>query len=210
MGIDWLNTIMVSVSMAVDCMTVGATDGLEEPGMKKRKSFLIAFFFGFFQFLMPTIGYFIFYLIYHNGLNQDIRDNLEHIIPWIAFALLGLLGIKNIIEWVIEFRKTKQEEKEGKEHEQVHKVLSFGGIIVQSIATSIDALCIGFVYSPVQYEIPQAMLVFGVIGVTTALLSFITITFGKHLGDKLEKWAGLIAGIVFIAIGLKILLEGVL
>lgn len=211
MGIDWLNTITVSISMAVDCMTVGATDGLEEPNMKKSKSVIIALFFGFFQFLMPTIGYFIFYFIYHYGLSDSVREQLENIIPWIAFGLLVLLGVKNIVEWALEQREARKKKEQGEEEvEKEKKTLSLGGIIIQSIATSIDALCIGFVYSPAQYDIPAALLVFGVIGIITALLSFLTITFGKLLGDKFEKWAPLIAGIVFIIIGTKILLEGIL
>lgn len=211
MGIDWLNTITVSVSMAVDCMTVGATDGLEEPNMKKSKSVFIALCFGFFQFLMPTIGYFIFYFIYFYGLSDAVRQQLENIIPWIAFALLALLGIKNIVEWIGEekARKKKQQNEETVEEES-KKSLSIGGILIQSVATSIDALCIGFVYSPAQYDIPTALLVFGIIGLITALLSFLTINFGKLLGDKFERWAPLIAGIVFIIIGTKILLEGIL
>ncbi len=63
MNIDWVNTILVSISMSVDCMTIGATDGIKEPGMKKRKLFLLSFLFGFFQYLMPTIGFFILYFI---------------------------------------------------------------------------------------------------------------------------------------------------
>lgn len=205
MGINWLDTILVSISMAVDCMTVGATDGIEEPHMKKQKTFFIAFIFGLFQFMMPTIGYFIFYFIVNYGLNKDVQEQLETFIPWIAFSLLTLLGIKNIIEWF----KERKEAKEGKEA-SAPKELTIGGILVQGIATSIDALCIGFVYSPLEYGIPAALTVFGVIGGVTCLLSVLTILFGKVIGDKLEKWAGLIAGVVFIAIGLKILLEGIL
>lgn len=204
MGIDWLNTVLVSVSMAADCMCVGASDGLKEPEMKTSKLALIAFLFGFFQFLMPTIGYFVLYFIINYGLNAEIQAQLEAWIPWIAFALLLFLGLKSIISWIIERRK----EKEGEEEE--HKPLTLPAILLQSLATSIDALCMGFVYSPLEYDIGQALLVFGTIGVVTVALSTLTLSCGKLIGDKLEKWAGLIAGIVFIGVGLKILLEGVL
>lgn len=109
---DWLNIILVSISMSVDCMTIGATDGIQEPNMKKRKIFFIAFIFGLFQGLMPTIGYFVGYYF---------REKLEAYIPWIAFTLLCLLGIKNIFEWVkdrIKEKKEKENPSEEKEAEE--------------------------------------------------------------------------------------------
>lgn len=212
MGIDWLNTILVSVSMSVDCMTVGATDGIKEPNMDKRKLFLLTAFFGLFQYAMPTIGYFIFYFVVNYGLSQTVTEKMDKYIPWVAFVLLAFLGVKNIIEWI----KEKLEEKKEKDNpdsegrEEVAKPLDFKNIILQSIATSIDALCIGFVYSPLDYSIGQSQLIFGIIGVITFVLSSITTLTGKKVGKYLVKWAGLIAGLVFIGIGLKILIESYL
>lgn len=203
MGINWLNTFLVSCSMAIDCMSVGAADAINEPAMKKRKAVLIAFFFGLFQFLMPLIGYLIFYIVIHYGLGEDVTETLDRYIPWIAFALLSFLGIKSIVSWILERRK----EKTGEEVEA--PVLSIGGIIFQAIATSIDALCIGFVYSPLEYDFGPAILIFGIIGGVTFLLALLALLLGRKIGDKFERWAGLIAGVAFIAIGLKILLEGI-
>ena len=202
MNIDWLNTFLVAVSMSVDCMPVGATDGIKEPNMKKRKILLLSFFFGLFQYLMPTIGYFIFYLVVHYGLSESITQQMEKFVPWIAFTLLAALGIKNIIEW---FKERKEKKEEGKEEEI--KELKFTGILVQSVLTSIDALCIGFVYSPLQNSILESQIIFLIIGAVTWILSFLTTVFGKKIGKYLLEWAELIAGIVFVAIGLKILLE---
>lgn len=202
MNIDWINSVLVSVSMSVDCMTVGATDGIKYPKLKKSRMFLLTFFFGFFQYLMPTLGYFVFYLIMKFSLNDRIIGKLDTFIPWIAFVLLALLGIKNIVEWVKE-RKEKEEDEEKEVSSSIH----FKDIILQSIATSIDALCIGFVYSPLQYSILESQVVFLLIGGITFLLSSITTLTGKKVGKYLVKWAGLIAGIVFIGTGLKILLE---
>lgn len=202
MNIDWLNTFLVAVSMSVDCMTVGATDGIKEPNMKKRKILLLSFFFGLFQYLMPTIGYFIFYLVVNYGLSESITQQMEKFVPWIAFTLLATLGIKNILEW---FKERKEKKEEGKEEEI--KELKFTGILVQSVLTSIDALCIGFVYSPLQNSILESQIIFLIIGVVTWILSFLTTVFGKKIGKYLLEWAELIAGIVFVAIGLKILLE---
>ena len=88
------------------------------------------------------------------------------------------------------------------------KTISFIDILVQSIATSIDALCIGFVY--MSYSIPNAMIVFSIIGITTFVLSFLCVFLAKQIAGSLEKWAGLIAALVFVGIGIKILLEGIL
>lgn len=192
--IDWIDCILTSISMSVDAMTVNATNGLTEKNMSKLKMVLISLSFGIFQFVMPTIGYFIGY---------SFKDELENLIPWIAFALLLLLGIKSFIDWFKEFRARKKNEEEIKE-----KKISLLDIFVQSIATSIDALCIGFVY--LSYSISNALIVFMIIGIVTFTLSFLCVFLAKQIAGPLEKWAGLIASIVFVAIGIKILLEGIL
>lgn len=210
MGIDWLDASLVSVSMSVDCMTIGATDGIKYPGLKKRRLFLLTFFFGFFQWMMPTIGYFIFYLVVQFGFSEEITKKLETFIPWIAFALLCFLGIKNIVEWIKEYReekKNKDEDTKDEPEEKEDKGLTLPVILLQAIATSIDALCIGFVYSPLKYSILQSQLIFIEIGIITMLASSITTMFGKQIGKYIIKWAGLIAGIVFIFTGTKILIE---
>lgn len=192
--IDWIDCILTSISMSVDAMTVNATNGLTEKNMSKVKMILISLSFGIFQFVMPTIGYFIGY---------SFKDELENLIPWIAFALLLLLGIKSFIDWFKEFRARKKDEEEIKE-----KKISLLDIFVQSVATSIDALCIGFVY--LSYSISNALIVFMIIGIVTFTLSFLCVFLAKQIAGPLEKWAGLIASVVFIAIGIKILLEGIL
>ena len=168
--------------------------------MKKRKIFFIAFIFGLFQGLMPTIGYFVGY---------NFKEQLETYIPWIAFSLLTLLGLKNIIEWLKERIKAKKEKESPEaDKEEKKKELTIPNILVQGIATSIDALSIGFVY--LDYTVTNAMFVFTIIGLVTFSLSLITIFLGKKIGGWLENWSGLIAGITFIGIGLKILLESIL
>lgn len=190
--LDWVNIVLTSLSMSVDAMTVSAVDSIQEKNMKKTKSILIALVFGLFQFIMPIIGYFIGY---------SFKDILKAYIPWIAFSLLTLLSIKSLIDWI----KDRKKKDEG---EEVNKKISILEILVQGISTSIDALCIGFVY--LNLNIANAMIVFSIIGITTFLLSLLTSIFGNLLANKLEKWAGLIAAIVFLAVGLKILIEGLI
>lgn len=199
MGFDIVNVILTSLSMSVDAMTVGAIDGLEEKDMKMVKVILIALTFGIFQAIMPIIGYFI---------GFSFKDVLETYIPYIAFILLLILSIKSLIDFIKELKERKKQ-KENNETEIVKtKKIKVTTILFQGVATSIDALCIGFVF--LDYDIPNAMLTFGIIGITTFILTLLTTTFGSKLASKLEKWASLIASIVFLAIGLKIIIEGLI
>ena len=201
--INWVDCILTSISMSVDAMTVNATNGLNEKGMRLVKMILISLSFGFFQFMMPTLGYFVGYLF---------REQLTKWIPWIAFGLLLFLGLKSFLDWLKEYRERKKEKEallKGEEvPEREEKKITIADILVQSIATSIDALCIGFVY--MSYAIPDAMIVFTIIGITTFVLSFLCVFLAKQIAGPLEKWAGLIAALVFVGIGIKILLEGIL
>ena len=125
--------------------------------MKKRKIFFIAFIFGLFQGLMPTIGYFVGY---------NFKEQLETYIPWIAFSLLTLLGLKNIFEWIKDrIKQKKEKEKPSEAKEKKKHILTIPNILVQGVATSIDALALGFVY--LSYTITNAMFVFTIIGLVT-------------------------------------------
>ncbi|MCH5180696.1 MAG: manganese efflux pump [Erysipelotrichales bacterium] len=188
---DFLEVALTSVSMSIDAMTVNASNGIREKNMSIRKMILISLTFGVFQFLMPLIGYLI---------GSTFKDAIENILPWIAFSLLTLLSIKSLVEWIKE-RKSKEEELEVKK-------ISPLDVFMQGIATSIDALCIGFVY--LSLDIGHALIAFGIIGVTAFILPFLTVLFARYLSKYLEKWAGLIASIVFLIIGIKILLESIL
>jgi putative Mn2+ efflux pump MntP len=148
---------------------------------------------------MPVAGYFI---------GFALKDYISPYIPWIAFSLLTLLAIKSFVEWFKEYRKIRKDGCQICKEAENPKKIGPGTAIVQAIATSIDALCIGFVY--LNLPIEEAMLIFGLIGIVTITFSFITVFLAKFLASKLEKWAGLIAAIVFLAVGLKILLEGIL
>lgn len=197
--IDWVNASFTSVSMAVDAMTVNGTNGLKEKNMPLWKMVVLAFCFGFAQFIMPVIGYFI---------GFALKDYISPYIPWIAFTLLTLLAIKSFVEWIRDFLKNKREGCVCQAEITSQKKIGPVTILIQSIATSIDALCIGFVY--LDYDIGEAFIIFGLIGIVTFVFSFLTVLLAKKVACKLEKWAGLIASIVFLAVGLKILLEGIL
>ena len=195
MNVDILTMILTSVSMSVDAMTVNATNGLEEKTIKQGKMVFLSFLFGLFQFGMPVLGYFV---------GQTFEQYVSAYIPWIGFGLLMLLGIKSLVDWI----KETVERKKGGFEEPREKEISVGRMFVEAIATSIDALCIGFAY--MWLPIGEAMLFFGVIGITTFILRYLTILLAKWLAKWLQNWAGLLAAAVFMGIAIKILLEGLL
>lgn len=201
---DWISNCLVALSMSIDAMCVNATNGINEQGIKWWKLVLIGLIFGIFQFVMPTIGYFLGY---------SFKDVLSNVIPYIAFALLLLLAIKSFIEWLKDYLEAKKEVKNNSENieitaepqqiEEKKKKISFWNVMFQAVATSIDALCIGFTY--IGLSILDAMLVFIVIGVTTFILSSLTGLFGKQIGSKIQKFGSLIAAIVFLGLAIKTL-----
>ncbi len=195
MSVDILTMVLTSVSMSVDAMTVNATNGLEEKGIKQGKMVFLSFLFGLFQFGMPVLGYFV---------GQTFEQYVSAYIPWIGFGLLMLLGIKSLIDWI----KEAVERKKGGLEEPRERKIGVGRMFVEAIATSIDALCIGFAY--MWLPVGEAMLFFGIIGVTTFVLSYLAIVLAKWLAKWLQNWAGLLAALVFMGIAIKILLEGIL
>ena len=195
MNVDILTMILTSVSMSIDAMTVNATNGLEEKTIKQGKMVFLSFLFGLFQFGMPVLGYFV---------GQTFEQYVSAYIPWIGFGLLMLLGIKSLVDWI---KETVERKKSGSE-EPREKEISVGKMLVEAIATSIDALCIGFAY--MWLPIGEAMLFLGVIGITTFILSYLSLLLAKWLAKWLQNWAGLLAAAVFMGIAIKILLEGLL
>lgn len=203
--ISWTDFLLVPVTMSFDCMTVGAIDGIKEWNMKWWKIILCSFLFGLFQAVMPVIGYFIGYWI-----QGYFKDQKEIIVGWVAFTLLMLLSSKSMYEWVKGLKERKasnsEEKAELETQSQTSKSneLTIGKMFIQAIATSIDALSIGFVY--MDKEVGWAMSLFATIGVVTWILSILAILFGKVIGPKLEKWGDLIASIVFGLVAVKIVL----
>lgn len=190
---DILQTLILSVSMAADTMCVGASDGIKENKIGYLKIAFVAFAFAFMQFIMPVIDYFI---------GFSFKDYLEEYIPWIAFVILTLLGIKSLYEGIKENINRKKDNKEEKEEEKKIGILE---IFIQGIATSIDALSIGFIN--INLSINDAMITFSIIGIVTFVLSFLATALGKLIGTKIEKIAPIISGLIFIALGLKFIIQ---
>lgn len=174
----------------MDACAVSMANGLNEPNLKARKAVLIATAFGLFQAAMPLIGW----VCVHFVAKQFAVFNAA--IPYIALALLGFIGGKMIYEGLSQ----KDEHRE-------QRNLTFLGLLSQAVATSIDALSVGFTIA--EYTAADACLSAGIIGVITFTISLGAVYIGKFYGAKLGKKAEILGGIILIFIGIKIFVEGV-
>lgn len=190
----WIITaIGLGAGLAMDACAVSMSNGLANPKMKISKIFLIAGFFGVFQILMPIIGYLSVTLL-SDALGESFTTMFSYLVPWIALTLLLILGIKMIVEGI----------KEGKHKEEKveEKVLTIGTLLVQAIATSIDALSVGVIYGNVNHF--KAYITFLIVGIVTFFISFASVFIGKKFGTIFENKATIAGGIILCAIGLEI------
>ena len=203
--------LLMSVALAMDACAVAMTNGMCDVKMPVKKALIIGLFFGFFQFLMPVIGYFI------TGIIADaFLDVFKKISAWISFGLLAFLGGKMVLEGISEWREKKQEQNEQTTGvcPYPRQELTIKKLSLQAIATSIDALAVGVTLQMATLtETGLAGGVWGataIIGVVTLAFSFGAVYVGKAIGDKLADKAGLFGGLVLLGIGIKILIEGLL
>ena len=180
-----LNSILLGVGLAMDAFSVSVANGLNEPCMKKNKILGIALVFAVFQALMPMIGW-----VFVHTIVEHFKA-FEKFIPWIALVLLLYIGINMI--------------KEGREKGdtcECGEKIGIGALLVQGVATSIDALSVGFTIA--DYNLLEALLACLLIGAVTFLICFAGIAIGKKAGTKLAGKAGILGGAILIFIGLEI------
>lgn len=182
----FLTSSFLGVGLAMDASAVSMANGLKDPKMKINKVLLIAFMFAFFQALMPLIGYLV---------GHAVLELIEPFIPWIALLLLSFVGGKMLYEGM----KNKSDEEV--------KSLTFQALIIQAIATSIDALSVGFTFAG--YEIIEALVACGLIALVTFSICILSVFIGQRFGDKLGNKAEILGGIILIAIGLEIFITGI-
>ncbi len=191
MGI--LEVLLTGVGLSMDAAAVGMTNGLNEPKMRLTKILLIALFFGVFQGVMPLIGYFA---------GTLFAEAVASIAPYVALVLLGFIGGKMIYEAL----------KKSKEEEETAKNLGVGALTAQAIATSIDALAVGISLLALNGIGALKVNIFAacaIIAACTFVISLAAVFIGKKFGAVLADKAELIGGIILVAIGLKIFIEGV-
>jgi putative Mn2+ efflux pump MntP len=195
----------LGAGLAMDAFSMSLADGLHEPSMRRRRICLLAGVFAFFQFAMPMIGW----LCVHTA--ASYFSAIQPFIPFVALALLLFIGGKMLWEGL---RPCKCEEVQTPDGETVTvcecpvTYLGFGALIVQGIATSIDALSVGFTIA--DYDLLQALVACLVIGVLTFFICAAGVVIGKKFGTKLEQKASVFGGAILILIGIKIFVEGVL
>ena len=192
---DWrllfLNSIFLGFGLALDAFSVSVADAMANPKMKKGKKTSIALTFAIFQTLMPLLGWICVKTI------ADRFILFQKAIPYIAILLLSYLGIKMIIE----SRKGEEETTESCES------LTFITLIIQGIATSIDALSVGFAISDYSYY--EALISTFIIGVTTFIMCIFGLELGRKVGKAFSDKATLFGGCILIVIGLEIFIKGV-
>lgn len=180
---EMVSILLIGVGLAMDAFAVAICKGLSMKKLEWKKAFIIALYFGIFQAGMPVIGYFL-------GTSfESLVTKIDH---WIAFLLLGIIGI-NMIKEAFEC-----------DCENVNDKVDFKTMIILAIATSIDALAIGITFAFLRTNITLAAIV---IGIVTFALSLIGVKIGNKFGNKYQKKAEIFGGIILILIGTKILLE---
>jgi putative Mn2+ efflux pump MntP len=183
-----LTAIGLGFGLAMDAFSVSLANGLHEPKMKLPRILLIAGTFAVFQGVMPMLGW----ICVHTVL--EYFSLLGTFIPWIAFGLLGYIGGKMIYDGI----------KGDCEAGDCEGRLSFGMLMVQGIATSIDALSVGFAIAG--NTLTEAVISVAVIAVLTLGICIAGIIIGKIFGSKLAGKASIFGGVILVAIGLEILI----
>ena len=186
----FMNSILFGVGLAMDAFSVSLANGLNEPHMKKRKMFGIAGVFAGFQALMPLIGWVC--------VNTVVKyfESFEKLIPWIALILLLYIGGKMLLDGI---RKNGEEEKVG---------VGIAALMLQGIATSIDALSVGFTIA--EYNWLMAFVYAMIIAIVTFIICMFGIIIGRKFGTKLSDKAQILGGSILIFIGIEIFVSSLL
>ena len=180
-----LNSMLLGVGLAMDAFSVSLANGLNEPKMRRKRMCLIAGVFAIFQAVMPMIGWVCVHTI------MQIFTQFEKLIPWIALVLLGYIGGKMLYEGI-----------KGEVSEEVSSKLGIGTLLIQGVATSIDALSVGFTIA--EYDLIMAVVCAAIIAIVTFIISMIGLILGKKFGTRFAGKANILGGVILIGIGLEI------
>ena len=180
---DLLTLLTLAVGLAMDAFAVSICKGLAMREKVLKKGVIVGLWFGGFQALMPTIGFF---------LGTQFKDQITSIDHWIAFVLLGLIGINMVKEAL------------SNDEEQADDSIAVKEMFMLAVATNIDALAVGITFAFLNVHIVSAA---SMIGVCTFLISFVGVKIGNIFGTKYKSKAELAGGIILILLGFKILFE---
>lgn len=187
---DWnftfvFNSVLLGVGLAMDAFSVAMANGIREAKMSVSKMCGIAGIFSLFQGLMPLIGWVCIHTV------VQYFQSFQVLIPWIALGLLGYIGGKMLYEGILS-----------QSCPVVPAVLGFGALLVQGVATSIDALSVGFTIA--NYLFPMALVSALIIAAVTFVICMVGLYIGKKAGSCLSGKAGIVGGAILIFIGLEI------
>lgn len=186
----FVNSALLGVGLAMDAFSVSLANGLNDATMSGKRIGLIAGVFAFFQALMPLLGW----VCVHTFVQYF--QAFEKCIPWIALALLAFIGGKMLLEGIQSKEESTQRVK-----------LSFGVLLMQGVATSIDALSVGFTIA--EYGFLMALVCALVIAAVTLVICLAGLIIGKKFGTKLAGKASILGGLILIGIGIEIFVTGV-
>ena len=178
-----IEILLISIGLAMDAFAVSICKGLSIKKMNWKNAIIIGLYFGIFQAGMPILGYFL------GSTFERFITNIDH---WIAFSLLTGIGFDML------------KEAFSKESENSNDKVDFKTMIILSIATSIDALAVGITFACLKTKIIVPAITIGII---TFLMSVIGVKIGNKFGDKYERKAEIMGGVILILLGIKILLE---
>ncbi len=185
------NSVLLGVGLAMDAFSVSMANGLNEPGMKQKKMCGIAGVFALFQALMPMIGW----ICVHTVVRYFAA--FEKFIPWIALILLLYIGGKMLLDG-IKNKEEAVEEMSG---------VGMAALLVQGVATSIDALSVGFTIA--DYGFAMALVCALIIAAVTFVICMAGLVIGKTFGTRLSNKAAILGGVILIFIGIEIFVTGV-
>ena len=192
--IFFVNSVLLGVGLAMDAFSVSIANALGESQMKKGRMCFIAGVYAFFQFAMPMIGWICVHTI------VEYFEKFDDFIPWIALVLLLYIGGKMLWE-------AFHEDSEGKDDDEKNRKLTFAVLLIQGIATSIDALSVGFTIA--DYGLLMAFIASLIIAVVTFAICMTGLLIGKKVGNHIGKKATILGGIILIGIGIEIFVKGV-
>ncbi|MCD8020498.1 MAG: manganese efflux pump MntP family protein [Clostridiales bacterium] len=187
----FINSVLLGVGLAMDAFSVSMANGLNEPRMRRYKMVGIAGVFGFFQALMPMTGWVCIHTI------VQYFTAFEPMIPWIALILLCYIGGKMLIDGI-----------RNREGDEATVRLGVGALLVQGVATSIDALSVGFTIA--DYNWLMALVASLIIAIVTFFICIAGLEIGKKFGTKLSNKAQILGGVILIVIGFEIFISGML
>ena len=186
----FLNSVMLGVGLAMDAFSVSLANGLNEPDMKKKKMFGVAGVFAFFQAAMPMIGWICVHTVIH------YFQAFGKFVPWIALILLSFIGGKMLLDGI-----------KGDEEEKDRPGVGVAALFLQGVATSIDALSVGFMIAG--YGWGMAMVSALIIAAVTFVICMAGLMIGMRFGTRFAGRASVLGGVLLIVIGLEIFVKGI-